>query len=199
MPAIGCLVFSIHASRPAQLKVRTGTRTEAMKARGKLVAGNSRRGTTTPLQSEETRERQSATDQARNSPRASYAFPALGTIMRGACRIFWCNPRMKKSRMPARALGQIISRNAGHGCSTSLLIKPLQSIGPCAARPRRCGRGLLQSHFVRQPPDPKQRLLHRSTGGPSELAGDAGGANPGGDHPVETKLLVVFEDGTLPS
>lgn len=61
------------------LGVRTETRAKAIIARGTLVAGNSRRETTAPVRSEETRERQSARGKARNSPRASYAFPARDT------------------------------------------------------------------------------------------------------------------------
>ena len=72
-------MYSPSTHTPTLLEVRTETRAEAILARGTLVAGNSRRGTTARVRFEETRERQSARGKARNSPRASYAFLARDT------------------------------------------------------------------------------------------------------------------------
>jgi len=63
----------------AWLGVKTKIRARAISDRGTLVLNNSRTGTTMRVQFEERREKQLAGGNPRNSPRASYTFPARDT------------------------------------------------------------------------------------------------------------------------
>lgn len=69
------------------LGVRTKSRARAISDRDTLVLNNSRTGTTIRVRFEERRERQLAGGNPRNSPRASYTFPARDTtkLRAGEC------------------------------------------------------------------------------------------------------------------